>query len=90
MEIFGSIDDGNLGRKRKKKEKKNHVRLGAHDHKAIHPGFRTLVSDLNFRTWSCPSVEVLKPRSVPGRTNAQTAELIKRITTLPLVQMDIC
>jgi hypothetical protein len=27
--------------------------------------------DLDFKTWSCPSVEVLKPRSAPGRTDGR-------------------
>ncbi len=31
-------------------------------------GLRFQDLDLDFRTWSCPSVEVLKPRSAPGRT----------------------
>jgi hypothetical protein len=28
--------------------------------------------DLDFKTWSYPSVEVLKPRSAPGRTDRRT------------------
>jgi hypothetical protein len=28
--------------------------------------------DFDFKTWSCPSVEVLKPRSTPGRTDRRT------------------
>jgi hypothetical protein len=28
--------------------------------------------DLDFKTWSCPSVEVLKPRSAPGRMDRRT------------------
>ncbi len=27
---------------------------------------------LDFKTWSCPSIEVLKPRSAPGRTDRRT------------------
>jgi hypothetical protein len=28
--------------------------------------------DLDFKTWSCPSVEVLKPRLTPERTDRRT------------------
>ncbi len=28
--------------------------------------------DFDFRTWSCPSVDVLKPRSALGRTDRRT------------------
>jgi hypothetical protein len=65
LEISGSIDDGSLGRK-KKPCPSGAWRFPAastmtHDHKAIHPGFTTSISDLGFRT------SVLGP----GRTDSQ-------------------
>jgi hypothetical protein len=35
--------------------------------------------DLDFKTWSCPSVEVLKPRSAPGRTDTRTDTILALI-----------
>ncbi len=39
--------------------------------------------DLDFKTWSCPSVEVLKPRSAPGRTDRRTDTILALIYKMP-------
>jgi hypothetical protein len=76
LEISGNIDDGSLGRKKKRKKKPMITRLYT---PVSGPWFRTSISgpDPVRPSRSCPFVEVLKPRSAPGRTDRHTAKLIK-------------
>ncbi len=43
--------------------------------------------DLDFKTWSCPSVEVLKPRSAPGRADRWTDTILALIYKIARSQL---
>ncbi len=66
------------GKKNKKKKKKTQVLTQGSPPEKGGKKKKTLVltlgkpPDLDFKTWACPSVEVLKPRSALGRTDRRT------------------